>query len=649
MFTKQGSIMPSQTPTEGKNKLLSHTGLPHLIVASLILLIIWVTESIISSIGDEAEIITIKSELNDDFELDIQQTDLETHLLETVDDLLEKIANRSHSIEQIKKLEVIQQLGIVEKQQVLAHLARSLIEQKDYDNSVTLLNSFSIQDRTALDLQFGYAFSLSANGNVEDAQLAYLKVLESKPNHQAAALNLGLLQKKNGQCKEAIKSLTHVIEISSGQKLAKAYAARAGCYSEVKDHVNAVSDYRKSIEYRPTHELTWRLFARSLGYTEEPYDNKLASFEKAIALNKKHYRFHLQKAQFHLDHHDTTRAIETLKEAKSLSRDNLEARRLLAWAYLEVNKRHSARKQLRYLESRELAKNKKQLINYLSKYNNKEYSELQAILKRIKIKSPELNYLAALVNIKTRYYKRALKHLDNLSDHPDFTGRALIQKAKIYRFRKNYETALTLYQQVTFRNESASAVWYEISRIWAKQENYEKALEILQVALEIKPTERKFLLAKGNYLQQRNSVKDSISVLEQLIVDHPRYVRGYRLLGDIYVSAGDMESAITIFEKLLEIKPTDESTLYQLATLYLDKKEHQSAQDLLQRLLAERTDNIDARFLLASSYCELDHTNACEKELDRVLKLNSTHSGAVDLKQKRLSITLLNQNSNDGK
>lgn len=617
--------------------MFGHTGVPHFVFAIAVTLAVWTAELVVTRDGQKPEVISVASELSDDYELDTLPAASSIYLNDIAAELIEQIESDALSIEKLDAQSVVGELDQKERIELKAHLARHWLAQKDYNHTTEVLAVLSDRERLQHGLQFSYAYALSKIGESEGALKHYSLLLADQPNHQSAALNAGLLLKKMDRCDQAHQVLSHAIDVSSGGKRAKAYAALAGCEFTLGNYDQAVSDYQSSIEYRPDHALTWRLYARAKSHTDSSHADKLKAYDKAVALASRHYGSHLGKARFQLEYYDYTGAIATLKIAKSLSKNNLETRWLLLWAYMETGKRNSARKQLHYLKTHDLGKKKNQLLQYMQLYNAKKYTELITLFKKKRPKSEEAKYLAGLAYKKARYYKRALGYFSDLTNSELYSGRSRLQIARIYKSRKQYRESRESYAQLLKRNETAAFIWYEMSQLYAREKDYSQALRSIDEALVLSNGAKRYFLAKAEYLVELNQRPKAIAVANKLVETHPRYLRGLRLLAELYVANGKPGKAKKYYAAVLERNPDDVDVLYSLASLHIQEQEHTEARSIMNRLLEERSSDTKARYLLAYSFYQTGEYEACKKELNKVLKLDATHEKARYLQGSILS------------
>lgn len=104
------------------------------------------------------------------------------------------------------------------------------------------------------------------------------------PNSAMDYNNRGLMYFRNKQLSEAIKDLTHAIEIDP--KLDSAYNNRANCYAAQGDLMTAVSDYDEALNLNPANLRAW--INQGITFREMDYYNlALENFDIALIVGNR--------------------------------------------------------------------------------------------------------------------------------------------------------------------------------------------------------------------------------------------------------------------------------------------------------------------------------------------------------------------------
>ena len=123
-------------------------------------------------------------------------------------------------------------------------------------------------------------------------------------------------------------------------------------------------------------------------------------------------------------------------------------------------------------------------------------------------------------------------------------------------------------------------------------------LSFFQDAIEDNPDgwEKQLSLEKiHTYLKNRRRLPDLRALLEK---QSSPSVDVLKVLGEIYLSDGEIDKTIEIYDRLLRLAPDDTESRFQLARLYALAKNYQAARDQCQRVIQLEPDHPEAHGLL---------------------------------------------------
>ncbi len=281
------------------------SGLPYTLVVILLMGGVAYFEDMLLSDSEVTTTVYIEPDGDNTFEsLQTDDPDVSSHN-KKVSILIQSILQDNQELSSIHKNPDVQLLSKEERVLLFARLAQEYFARHDYKNVINSSEKLDIKDRTVHQVQFIYAYSLSKTSSLRTAVIEYQLLIDHNPLSQAAHINLGLLLKKLGRCKdEALPVFAKAVSISSGNKKAKSLSGLAGCYYQTGQYDKAVEQYKKSIEYRPNSAKIWVLLAKSIAATGSTYKHALDAFDKGIALNVKDSKSLIHKAEYQIGHYD---------------------------------------------------------------------------------------------------------------------------------------------------------------------------------------------------------------------------------------------------------------------------------------------------------------------------------------------------------
>ncbi|MDJ0647710.1 MAG: tetratricopeptide repeat protein [Xenococcaceae cyanobacterium MO_188.B19] len=121
-----------------------------------------------------------------------------------------------------------------------------------------------------------------AAGNYAVAIALIDELISFCPNNALDYNNRGLMHFRNNQLTEALKDLTHALEIDPN--LDSAYNNRANCYVAQGDLVAAISDYDQALDINPANIRAW--INQGITFRDlESYDLAISNFDICLVLS----------------------------------------------------------------------------------------------------------------------------------------------------------------------------------------------------------------------------------------------------------------------------------------------------------------------------------------------------------------------------
>ncbi len=202
----------------------------------------------------------------------------------------------------------------------------------------------------------------------------------------------------------------------------------------------------------------------------------------------------------------------------------------------------------------------------------KEYDRAAEIYREILKRSPgNEDVRLALVHVYLLQEKDtlALEELDRLkmvSDHPERVDLAI---AKLYARREQYDKAIAILQEIADR-ESSSEVRYLLAILYFQDEQYDRALHQLQLIGPESGDYEDAVFLQVRIYRDLEQPEKAIELLEKAIADEKgRSVDMYVLLAALYQATKRNDLGRKTFARGLEIYPNDDNLLYEYG-LFLD-------------------------------------------------------------------------------
>jgi len=149
----------------------------------------------------------------------------------------------------------------------------------------------AIQGLTAVEW-FNKGYEAVMTGRYEEAQDAFTRAIELKPNDAEAYHNRGLAYSLLGNHQQAIMDLNKAIELKPDD--AGAYAGRGLAYGNLGNHQQSIKDFNKAIELRPDFAEAYRNRGAAYGNLGN-YQEAIANFKIAARLGNKFAQDYLKE------------------------------------------------------------------------------------------------------------------------------------------------------------------------------------------------------------------------------------------------------------------------------------------------------------------------------------------------------------------
>ncbi len=482
--------------------------------------------------------------------------------------------------------------------------------------------------KSPISVLFDQALLLSREGKQHDAIEIYNKIIHQKPNHQMATINLALLLKKSGDYPAAIQTLEHALAISGSARKGKIYALLGSCNEALEQHTKAIKQYNNSIEFRPSHALTWRRLARASSLASRPFPEVLEAYNRAIALNPNDAAVYLEKAQFQLYTLDFEGLITTLtnKQIPKLNRQEhkLNKNRLLTLSYNELGRINKAKQQAKIFQ-KILPKNALNKDLALIAIIKKRYKHALSLLKSSSFN--EATYLKAMSLQLLGNTEEANALWQSLLDDQRFTFLAQLNLAQFFAHNGQKQQALTVFTGLLSKAIYSANVAYKMSRLSIDLKQEQSAYHYANLALSTQPNRRKYLLLIAEVDLQFGKLNQAFNQLEALSLKYPKSRSILRQWARTLESTERYPAAIEKY-RLLTASNEKKSDLLALAKLLIKANNIEASNKVLNVLLEKHTGHIEARYLLAENLCQNNLQDECHYQADLVLKLDKTHVGA---------------------
>jgi tetratricopeptide (TPR) repeat protein len=522
-----------------------------------------------------------------------------------------------------------------ETRELLFSLDNRQNKNNKFDQQVQRNKHTTNKIKSPSSILFDQALLLSRQDKYAEAIEIYQKVIMLKPNHQMATINLALLLKKSGDYPAAIQTLEQALRISGGTRKGKIYALLGVSHEALKQADKAVGLYKKSIEYRPSHALTWRRLAKQTAVAKHPYSEVIETYKRAIALNPEHTAIHIEKAQYQFTSLDFEGVIRTLTHKQLPKINQLKSKllkaRLLVLAYTELERFNKVKQHTKvFLNSSAKQKSIEDLA--LIAFGNRRYQHALRLLNSEQVNKPssEKTYLKAKTLQLLGKQERADTLWKSLLTNQAYALIAQLNLAQALAMNQHKKQAITAYKTLLSKVNYSAEVAYKMSLLSIELKQEPSASRYAKLALSAHPHRRKYQLLLAEIDSQFDKLNEALTKIQSLSKRYPKSRTVLRQWARTLARADRYPEAIEKF-RLLTANNQKKNDLLSLAKLLIKTHDISESSKVLEALLAKYNGHIEARYLLAQNLCLIHLDMQCQYQAGLVLKLDKTHSGAKRL------------------
>ncbi len=328
---------------------------------------------------------------------------------------------------------------------------------------------------------------------------------------------------------------------------------------------------------------------------EEDVDGAIQTLEKTLRIDERNFQAHLSLARLYLMKRDLNAAERAYKEAIALE----PASRV---AYIELARIYSTKKEWEKAE---------QLLKELIQASEAPYQELFI--------------LAQYYESREAWDQAEKTYIQAVEDAPEEDVVPMINLGGFYARQKSYEKALeTLQRAEEIKKDDLNILGF-IAQLHFDFEKWDTAAAVTDGILQKDPGHIRANVIKGRLLFQKGDFDHSLERFEYVIQKDPRNAmaqlyRGLSLLGKRKVD--DAKQALL---KTLELNPAILEARIRLADIYLEERDAKLAREQIDVILATDPENIIGLMQLGSLKRLEEDMPGAEKAFQDVLVLEPNY------------------------
>jgi tetratricopeptide (TPR) repeat protein len=206
-----------------------------------------------------------------------------------------------------------------------------------------------------------------------------------------------------------------------------------------------------------------------------------------------------------------------------------------------------------------------------------------------------------------------------------------------------FENAIAAFQQALKGQPEDAQINYNLSQVYQKADQYEKAEEVYKFLAELKPQDAIQYYRMIVYMYDSAKLYDkAIEAAKKVVELDPKSVEAAYNLGVMYVKLDKYDEAIKAFQQSLSIRPDYDLSYYQIGFCYSKMKRYKDSIAIFKKFVEISPDNADGWFNIGIGYMLLKDFKSALEPLRKCVELRPDYGVA----QYNLAIAYLNLRDN---
>ncbi|MFW5967670.1 MAG: tetratricopeptide repeat protein, partial [Persicimonas sp.] len=486
-----------------------------------------------------------------------------------------------------------------ERTDTLRALAEEYMTAEEYDDALNFFTSNEDLGEEDPEVMIGI---VRAHMGLEEWDKAITKLEQAEekfPKDARFPYYLGKLNRERGAFHDAAKAYERALEIDSQLLPARAALARLAWmldedHEEAEKHVAKISEKPDAISADVAEQVA--------KYYEEADRLEVAEqwYEAALERDPNHWSSRLSLARMYLDHGNTDRALELLKQARDEGIDDLRLSAYLADAYRQSDEHSKAIDQINDVIDERPKDPEYIFIRGRIYFDQGNYDTARKDFNQAYEIDPEYHeayFFVGRTAFEEDDYQRATKIFRHVLDYVPDEGKYHYWMGRTYEAQDRPDQALDAYDKATAVDEDygeeSPMLFVRRGRLLGERGNSERGKKEVERALEIDPDMKAALTAVGDSLYGDNKYEEAIEHYRKVIEQDPEEPKvRYRLGMSLLHTDQEVEGAEHL-QEAVRYGYDDPDVFKRLGYLYKDMNKNklaiESFKEYLKRVGEEKS------------------------------------------------------------
>jgi tetratricopeptide (TPR) repeat protein len=198
-----------------------------------------------------------------------------------------------------------------------------------------------------------------------------------------------------------------------------------------------------------------------------------------------------------------------------------------------------------------------------------------------------------------------------------------LEQGNAYAFQDDYAKAIELYNKAIELKPDFEFAYNNLGNAYSKRGDYAKAIELYSKAIELNLKDPVVYNNMGNTYYEQGDYAKAIESYSKAIELNPDDASAYNNLGNVYEKKGNYSKAIESFHKAIELEPDEAKVHYNLGNLYCDQGDYSKAIESYSKAIELNPDDTEVYYYnLGSAYFERDDYFKAIESYSKAIELN---------------------------
>ena len=362
--------------------------------------------------------------------------------------------------------------------------------------------------------------------------------------------------------------------------------------------------------------------------SQNEYDGALAAFERALALDSKSVKTHINLANLYASAGKADLAEKEFHRALAIAPSNRDANYNLGLLLLAKGQPATAVRYFEHVHPPAIEAQMNLVRAYLQSGNTALGLKLASQLSVEKPQDLQRHFTLGLLLASEKQYKAAQLELERADALKPETFEILYNLGQVFLREKEYSKAELMLNRALKQKPDSAEAMYLLAEVYNEESRSVDALDLLARAHKLAPENADIIFLLARISMDQNFFEDAIPLLESSLKIAPRRTDLLAALGESYFMSGKTDQAIEVFNKLIQLDPSARSyTFMGLSYRHLGRFEE--ARKYFEEGLKREPKNAACLFNIGFIEERQGNAAAAEEKFEQALQSNPDFSEAL--------------------